>query len=64
MNLETKYNINDRVWLMYDNKPLECAINSILVNRYLQIFYTLIGLAHVHKEQHLFLTKQDLLNSL
>lgn len=32
MNIETKFNIGDEVWIMKDNKPFSFKINQISVN--------------------------------
>jgi hypothetical protein len=29
MNIETKYNIGDEFWIMVNNKPEKCIVNSI-----------------------------------
>ena len=29
MTIETKYNIDDNVWLMWENKPINCRVSFI-----------------------------------
>lgn len=30
-NLSTTFNINDKVWIMYNNRPIECKIIGIQI---------------------------------
>lgn len=40
MEIETKYNIGDKVWMIYDNKPCEFEIKSIsVIKRYDTVTY-------------------------
>ena len=66
MQINTKYNIGDKVWVMSDNKPTELLIDSI------EIFIHSIGYSiwYVDKENEgyeelqVFPTKEELLKSL
>ena len=77
MKIETKLNINDKVWIMHDNKPCEFSIDCIEVSCHFVdspvIGYScfLLGEPHikvVFREHQLgkiaFFNKKELVNSL
>lgn len=72
MKIETKYNIHDKVWLMYLDKPVECAITGILICKSSkgctlaeQVTYYVYHLGEIlRSETSLFDTKEELLKSL
>lgn len=74
MTIETKYNIGDEVWLMYDNRAVtaqvismktiveELMFGTIIVNIYYRI-------KNIHfdreiSEPHIYAAKEELLKSL
>ena len=70
MTIETKYNIGDEVWVMYNNKPMEVLIKRIscycgrwghLLKE--DIMY-LVDNDCCFNEDELFPTKEELLKSL
>ena len=70
MTIETKYNIGDDVWLLYNNKAVSSRIFRIEVKVDLhlsaRIKYYLSGsdIAEFYSEDKLFPTKEELLKSL
>ena len=78
MEIKTKYNIRDKVWLMQSNKALELPINSISINiseeaganfemiiKVNVIYCICINGCYLHfTEDELFPTKTMLINSL
>lgn len=73
MQIETKYNIGDKVWFMHDNKVksgtiitigvfVERDMNSQYVSNSVQ--YGLDNFDYPYRENHLFPTKEELLKSL
>lgn len=71
MNIETKFDVGDTVWIMEDNKPTEKAISKIMVFAVLNSFfgedielsYRLLMTKTPAKEHQLFATKDELLDS-
>lgn len=66
MTIETKYNIGDEVWFIYENKPCFEQINGISIRPTVRIFYRFqVGLTEISKmEKEVFKTKEELLKSL
>jgi hypothetical protein len=70
MTIETKYNIGDEVWLLYNNKAVSSRIFRIEVKVDLRlsarIIYYLSGsnIDEFCSEDKLFRTKEELLKSL
>lgn len=76
MTIETKYNIGDEVWFMYDNKATTMTIEYIEVTcafksnkhgdyvREIKVTYLDIAASHRLSEHKLFPTKEELLKSL
>ena len=66
MKVKTKYNINDTVWFMSDNK-IQCGMISgvgISVGQTVTIMYSMYSGYDRILEEKLFKTKQELLNTL
>ena len=71
MTIETKYNIGDEVWFMWENK-VQCSkikdLESVTIRPVLSVVYELEMLWHdakfVFKECALYPTKEELLKSL
>lgn len=74
MTIETKYNIGDEVWLMYENKAITAQVIemnvAIGINFYSEVdakCFCKIKCPHFTREihdSHLFPTKEELLKSL
>lgn len=73
MIIETKYNIYDEIWLMYNDKPVKSTIVGIMICKTSnkcqlaeQISYYLDVTSDniVRRETSLFKTKEELINSL
>jgi hypothetical protein len=72
MDIKTKYNIGEKVWTMKDNRPVEGKISNILIqietgdwsHTILTNISYYIGDCGYIEEKYVFLTKQDLINSL
>lgn len=76
MTIETKYNIGDEVWFMYENKATTMIIEYIEVIcgfklnkhgdevREIKVTYLDISASHRLSEHKLFPTKEELLKSL
>jgi hypothetical protein len=71
MKIETKYNIGDEVWLIWEHKVQSAKIDSIwniTVNPEISVIYQLNMKWHdaplLFKENALFPTKEELLRSL
>lgn len=76
MQIETKLNFDDTVWLMYDNRPRQFFINKIDIvcnklDYIVEYGCALLGEPHImnsFREYELdriaFLNKKDLVNSL
>lgn len=74
MTIETKYNIGDEVWLMYENKAITARVLDMNVEIREHIMgdvfascYCKIKCPHFTREihdSHLFPTKEELLKSL
>lgn len=73
MTIETRYNIGDKVWFMHENKVkteiiikigvvVERDMNSQYVGKSIQ--YGLYSVSYPYAENHLFPTKEELLESL
>jgi hypothetical protein len=72
MIIETKFNPEDVVWIMKNNKPLECKIyevipGTIAKDRRYKDKYTTYGFngnSPFFHEEEIFRTKEELINSL
>lgn len=71
MKIETKHNIGDEVWLMKENKPakqvvdfIEIIVASATSESFIRYGLKMEGLVKRVTENHLFPTKEELLNSL
>ena len=67
MQIETKYNINDEVWFINNNKVKNLSIMAIMTffeKNTLTIEYGLNSYIGKFKESDLFATKEDLIKSL
>ena len=71
MVIETKYNIGDEVWVMYDNKPskravdfIEIIVASTISKGFIQYGLEMEGVVERMTEKYLFSTKEELLKSL
>jgi len=76
MKIETKYNINQDVWFMYDNKPrkdkpfkIEFSYDSKKGEQ--EVYYTFPKIIDAQyllddtvEESNIFATKEELINSL
>ena len=67
MEVQTKFNINDTVWVVADNKVTQRRITGIEISvedsALPKITYTTIG-GIKYPEQDVFKTKQELIDSL
>ena len=67
MEVQTKFNINDTVWVVADNKVTQRRITNIKISvedpALPKITYTTIGDIK-YPEQDVFKTKQELIDSL
>lgn len=69
MTIETKFNIEDTVWCMVDNKPTEVVITGFLVvkpnhDANIIIQYDFDKAPDTVNEDQMFYKKEDLLKSL
>ena len=71
MKLETKFNIGDEVWIRYVLSPLRCVVQSIIIHENDSVRYILSTLDRGcdnfitgSYENHVFRTKQELLDSV
>ncbi len=71
MTIETKYEIGQEVWILYDNKAIRQVINCLYITvemnggRIRQVVnYDIMFCAGGYKEDVIFETKEDLLKSL
>ena len=68
MTIETKYNIGDEVWFMYENRAHKSKINAIYVSFYEDmqtVKYSFGNYIYEFKQnEELYLTKEELLKSL
>lgn len=66
MEVNSKYNINDVVWIVNKNKVIQQKIQGIEITAYkdkTEIEYTFIGDSKL-PEDRVFKTKQELIDSL
>lgn len=66
MTIETKYNIGDEVWRIWENKPTMFKIKKIIIVKddiKTQIQYVSTGNIHLFQDE-IFPTKEELLKSL
>ena len=67
MTIETKFNIGDEVWFMYENRPMSMRVMHIELyiscNKVKRQYIDKYGSYRV-SEHKLFRTKQELLDSL
>ena len=71
MEVNSKYNINDTVWVVNRNKVIQQKIQSVETTSYVnekeivktEIEYTFIGGGKLH-EDRVFKTKQELIDTL
>lgn len=74
MTIETKFEVNDIVWFMHENKTIEARVVLVTAQQSLganngkivEINYKVYGYGTLKpmKETEVFATKQELLNSL
>lgn len=72
MEIKTKYNIGDKVWVMDDNQPTEITINGLSgeykiienVNYHITLYYSNDSWKICFYENEVFPTKEELLKSL
>lgn len=78
MDIETKFEVNDEVWIMRDNMPIACTIHEVLVRVWDNnpIMPNIVDIGYLctisegsnsresMKESQLFKTKDELLDSL
>jgi len=67
-DVNIKFNIGDRVWLIYENKAVEKTVTmydvNIDKNKAVSIYYELDYVSEKYYEDRLFPTKEELLKSL
>lgn len=63
MTIETKYNIGDEVWAMYNNSPFKYKIDKVIIVQNKLLQYRVVGHEYFF-ESELFPTKEELLKSL
>lgn len=59
----TKFSINDKVWIIDDNKPKNIKIQKIEIDSY-GIYYRFWDINGTRAENAVFETKEELKNSL
>lgn len=72
MTIETKYNIGDEVWVMYQNHPFKSTIKGVYVeyandsqSDYLYKSYNIAEIyGMIYFEENIFPTKEELIKSL
>lgn len=68
MEVITKYNINDKVWLIIDNQAVRANITRVIISvestDSCKISYSLNYGSTEYPEDQLFSTKEDLIKSL
>ena len=66
MTIETKYNIGDEVWFMFNHKPTQGKILGLTVYSPTYYFYivSILYTSGTIYEESLFPTKEELLKSL
>lgn len=67
MEIKTKFNINDEIWTMADNKAVTGIIKSISINiisNKTEINYVMMFNNRIREESKCFKTKEELLKSL
>ena len=75
MKIETKFDPEQTVWIMIDNKPKECVIDEVIPGTLTKTFrykdaYTIVGHKYVtgkgpkFYEEQIFKTKEELIKSL
>ena len=71
MNIKTKFNLNDEVYYMDDNKPRKSWIKSVNINinysetlAQMYINYTLAHSGRIFAEKDLYLNIEELKNSV
>lgn len=67
MTNETKFNIGDKVWVLTDNHIATDVIEESRVeitNSHVLIYHKIRGCKYFFKDDDLFRTKQELLDSL
>lgn len=68
MEVITKYNINDKVWLIIDNQAVRADITRVIISAEstdsCKVSYSLNHGSIEYPEDQLFSTKEDLLKSL
>lgn len=67
MKIETKYNIDDNVWILYNNRCLCCKVLTIKIDvnpkLYIQYIFALDKEVWL-SEEFVFATKEELIKSL
>ena len=67
MTIETKYNIGDKVWLMYANKAVHTRVKSIAIKvepSMTLVEYDMEDYPKYLTDEEIFPTKEELLKSL
>lgn len=77
MEIETKYNIYDKVWYIHEREVIQgtiykvyasCYVKDEYGNRCKEVSYDVCGVRYIKhervEEQFLFRTKEELINSL
>lgn len=72
MELETKYEPNQKVWILYNNKPVEKEIKGINItvgtirniSGGIRIRYCFRGINEDYLQKNVFPTKEELINNL
>lgn len=70
MKIETKYDLGESVWIMYENNPVQLPVFDIRFDNR-GVFYGfstgrsgVVCFPHIVKEECVFKTKQSLIDSL
>lgn len=74
MTIETKYNIGDEVWMMYENRAetaqvisMEVTVEELMFGTIIENLYYRIKNQHFDRkisEPHIYASKEELLKSL
>lgn len=71
MTTQTKFDVNQEVWLIYDRKAIQRTVNTVMIHAFMEggekkieINYDLKLTPGSHAEEYLFPTKEALLQSL
>lgn len=69
MTIETKFNKEDSVFVIFDNKVINTTVKSINISVFfnepnIEYKVDINGHSYMYKEQHVFATKEELIKSL